>query len=54
MAVGSYHDLGSTNGTCVSFGGDPGMERAIEDQNALKNGSIVRFGKASYTVLLSE
>lgn len=48
------HDLGSTNGTCVSFGGDPRMERPIEGQNALKNGSIVRFGQASYTVLLSE
>ena len=47
-------DLGSTNGTCVSFGGDPGMERVIEGQNAIKNGSIVRFGQASYTVLLSE
>ena len=48
------HDLASTNGTCVSFGGDPRMERAIDGQNALKNGSIVRFGQASFTVLLSE
>lgn len=48
------HDLGSTNGTFVSFGSDPRMERAIEGRNALKNGTIVRFGQASYTVLLSE
>jgi hypothetical protein len=48
------HDLGSTNGTCVSFGGDPCMERAIEGQNALKNGSVVRFGHASYTMLLND
>ncbi len=47
-------DLGSLNGTYVSFGGDPRMERLIEGQNALKNGSIVRFGQASYTMLLNE
>lgn len=47
-------DLGSTNGTHVSFGGDPRLERPIQGQNAVKNGSIVRFGPASYTVLLSD
>jgi hypothetical protein len=50
----TVRDLGSLNGTHVSFGGDPRMERLIEGQNAIKNGSIVRFGQASFTVLLSE
>jgi len=50
----TVRDLGSLNGTYVSFGGDPRLERRIEGQNALKNGSVVRFGQASYTMLLSE
>ena len=47
-------DLGSLNGTFVSYSGDPQLERRIERENALKNGSIVRFGQASYTILLNE
>lgn len=47
-------DLGSLNGTFVSYSGDPQLERRIEQENALKNGSIVRFGQASYTFLLHE
>jgi hypothetical protein len=47
-------DLGSLNGTFVSYSGDPQLERRIEGENALKNGSIVRFGQASYTILLNE
>lgn len=47
-------DLDSTNGTYVSFNGDPRNERRIEGQNALKNGSIIRFGQASYTLLANE
>lgn len=46
-------DLGSDNGTFVSYNGDPQFERRIDQVNALKNGSIVRFGEASYTLLLS-
>jgi hypothetical protein len=47
-------DLASDNGTYVSFNGDPQFERRVEQANALKNGSIIRFGEASYTFLLSE
>lgn len=47
-------DLDSDNGTYVSFNGDPQFERRVEHVNALKNGSIIRFGEASYTFLLSE
>ena len=47
-------DLGSLNGTFVSYSGDPQLERRIEQENALKNGSIVRFGQASYIFLLHE
>ena len=46
-------DLDSENGTYVSFNGDPQFERKAQ-VNALKNGSIVRFGEAGYTFLLSE
>lgn len=46
-------DLNSENGTYVSYNGDPQFERRVEQVNALKNGSIVRFGEASYTLLLS-
>jgi pSer/pThr/pTyr-binding forkhead associated (FHA) protein len=47
-------DLGSLNGTFVSYSGDPQLERRIERENALKNGSVLRFGQASYTILLNE
>lgn len=47
-------DLESLNGTFVSYSGDPHLERRVETENALKNGSIVRFGQASYTLLLNE
>jgi predicted component of type VI protein secretion system len=47
-------DLHSQNGTFVSYGGDPGLERRVERYNALKNGSIVRFGYVAYTVLLEK
>jgi hypothetical protein len=47
-------DLGSDNGTYVSYNGDPQFERRVDKVNALKNGSIIRFGEASYTLLLSE
>ena len=47
-------DLKSLNGTFVSFNGDPEMERRVDGVNALRNGSIVRFGEISYTVILDE
>lgn len=47
-------DLESLNGTFVSYSGDPHLERRVETDNALKNGSIVRFGQASYTLLINE
>lgn len=47
-------DLGSDNGTFVCYNGDPGFERAIHKINALKNGSIVRFGQTSYTFVVNE
>jgi hypothetical protein len=40
-------DVGSTNGTYVSYGGTPGGERRVR-RNALKEGSIVRFGEAAF------
>jgi FHA domain len=40
-------DVGSTNGTYVSYGGAPGTERRVQ-RNALKEGSIVRFGEAAF------
>lgn len=47
-------DLHSQNGTFVSYGGDPRLERRVERFNALKNGSIIRFGHTVYTVLLEK
>jgi pSer/pThr/pTyr-binding forkhead associated (FHA) protein len=47
-------DLDSKNGTFVSFNGDPHTERRIESINALKNGSIVRFGQVSFTIILED
>lgn len=47
-------DLDSLNGTFVSYSGDPQLERRIERENAVKNGSIVRFGQVSFTLLLDE
>ena len=47
-------DLNSTNGTFVCFAGEPHLEWRLEGQNALKNGSIVRFGQASYTLLIND
>lgn len=48
-------DLHSDNGTFVSYGGDPAQERQLAPgaENALKNGSLVRFGPAGYTLLLN-
>jgi hypothetical protein len=45
------YDLGSTNGTFVSFTGDVTKERRIT-QNALKNGSLVRFGNVTFLLEL--
>ena len=47
-------DFGSRNGVFVAYNGDPGTERSVERFNALKNGSIVRFGQVSFTFLLNE
>lgn len=48
-------DLGSANGIFVCFSGSPAQERDISGaENALKNNSIVRFGPASFTLLLKE
>jgi hypothetical protein len=41
------YDVGSTNGTYVSYGGVPGGERRVQ-RNALKEDSIVRFGQAAF------
>lgn len=41
-------DLGSTNGTFVSFDGEPTQERQIE-QNALRDGSLIRLGNVRLT-----
>jgi hypothetical protein len=49
------HDLESTSGTFVSYSGDPVQEKPVKGVDfALKNGSIVRFGPASYTLLQYE
>jgi len=45
------HDLGSRQ-TFVSFGGDPAQERPISE-NALRDGSSVRFGDVRCSVRLS-
>jgi VWFA-related protein len=45
------YDLGSTNGTFVSFTGDVTKERRVT-QNALKNGSLVRFGNVTFLMEL--
>ena len=48
-------DLDSTSGTFVSYSGDTSQERAVRGVDfALKSGSVVRFGPASYTLLLYE
>jgi len=48
-------DLDSTSGTFVGYKGDPDDEtRVAEREFALKDNSIVRFGPASYTLLLHE
>jgi hypothetical protein len=47
-------DFASRNGVFVAYNGDPNTERRIERFNALKNGSIVRFGQVSFTFLLNE
>lgn len=41
------HDLDSTNGTYVSYGGATDVERRVE-QNALKEGSVLRVGRARF------
>lgn len=47
-------DLSSSNGTFVSYNGDPTQERNIGTlENALKDGSMVRFGPARYNLLFS-
>jgi len=46
------YDLGSTNGTFVSYTGDVTKERRIA-QNALKNGSLVRFGNVTFLLELT-
>jgi hypothetical protein len=55
--MGRYvvRDLDSDNGTFVSYSGDPAQERRLAPgaENALKNASLVRFGPASYTLLLN-
>lgn len=43
------HDMGSTNGTYVSYGGAPTDERLIRE-NALTDGSRIRFGNVAYRV----
>ncbi|MEA3309945.1 MAG: FHA domain-containing protein [Chloroflexota bacterium] len=48
-------DLNSTSGTFVSYSGDPDAESRVQGREfALKDNSIVRFGPAAYTLLLSE
>ncbi len=45
-------DLGSTNGTYISFSGDLDKEMDVTGRaNAIKNNSVVRFGPANYTFL---
>jgi hypothetical protein len=45
-------DFSSRNGVFVSYNGDPSTERRIERFNAIKNGSIIRFGQIGFTFLL--
>jgi len=46
-------DLNSTSGTFVSYHGDPDRQSQAQGREfALKNNSIVRFGRAAYTFLL--
>jgi pSer/pThr/pTyr-binding forkhead associated (FHA) protein len=45
-------DLGSTSGTFVSYSGDLAREIEITGRiNAIKDGSMLRFGPAGYTFL---
>lgn len=39
-------DLGSPEGTFVSYTGEPGQERRIFTKNALRDGSYIRLGKS--------
>lgn len=48
----TVRDLDSDNGTWVCFKGDPNVERCVNGENLLQNSSIVRFGDASYTLIL--
>ncbi|HIE28885.1 TPA: VWA domain-containing protein [Candidatus Poribacteria bacterium] len=45
------YDLGSTNGTFVSYTGDVTKERRVT-QNAVINGSLVRFGNVTFLLEL--
>ena len=40
-------DLGSTNGTYVSYSGTTDAERRVE-QNALQEGSVLRIGESRF------
>jgi serine/threonine-protein kinase len=40
-------DVGSTNGTYVSYSGAPGSERRVQ-RNALKEGSVICFGRVAF------
>lgn len=43
-------DLSSKSGTFLNYSGASGRERRVDGQNALQNGSVVRFGDAATVV----
>lgn len=50
----TIEDLGSKNGTWVRYNGEEAAERKIEHANAIKNGSIIRFGPCFFQVMIVE
>jgi hypothetical protein len=50
----TVEDVGSKNGTYVRYNGESTDERKIKDANALKDGSIVRFGPCYFRLMIVE
>jgi VWFA-related protein len=47
-------DKKSTNGTFVSYQGQPEQLRRIPSKNAIKDGSLIRFGDVSYLLQITQ
>lgn len=50
----TVEDVGSTNGTWVRYNGESADERKIAKANALKDGSVVRFGPCYFRLMIIE